>query len=46
MHRRNYYRLFGKAATAQARWINLSRDFLRRHTTPTMRPTPTPNIPY
>jgi hypothetical protein len=46
MRWRTYGRLFDQAEVAQARWINLSRDFLRRHTTPTMRPTPHPNIPY
>jgi hypothetical protein len=31
MHRLTYYRLFGKAAAAQERWIGLQRDFLSRH---------------
>jgi hypothetical protein len=30
MHRLTYYRLFHKAATAQERWVGLSRDHLRR----------------
>jgi hypothetical protein len=30
MHRLTYYRLFGKAAVAQERWIALSRDRLRQ----------------
>jgi hypothetical protein len=29
MHWRTYGRLFNKAATAQARWIALERDYLR-----------------
>jgi hypothetical protein len=30
MHRQTYYRLFGKAATAQERWVTLQRDDLSR----------------
>jgi hypothetical protein len=30
MHRLTYYRLFGKAATVQERWITLQRDDLSR----------------
>jgi hypothetical protein len=29
MHWRTYYRLFNKAAAAQARWSALKRDYLR-----------------